>query len=135
MRFPIIFAIPFVLGSGAAQAMTSTASIRLVMQVPVKCSVELLDLTVTDKAIFASVHRQCNTSHRVTFSTSADPRIGKIRVIYGSKSVILDNYHGVASQREGYYDGVDRLVIESIGGSQSSLSELASSLRVGVDIV
>lgn len=135
MRYPIIFAAPLILASGAAQAETSRASIRLVLQVPVTCSIELRDVMITDGSIVANVHRRCNTSHSVTFSTPAKPLLGDLRVSYGAKTVVLKGNHAVLPQPERYYDGFDKLVIEASGGDQVSLTRFASSLRVGVDTV
>lgn len=120
-------------GITSAQA-SSTATTRIVAHVPPSCSIDVLNRAIEGHRITMTLWRRCNTSHEVYFS--ADQAVfeaGNDSLHFNDLYVPMTSGFGQISQSEGYYDTIDRIVIEQQKGSDKALVRAADSVNVTIE--
>lgn len=124
----------FALVAVPTTALASTASVRLVLTVPVRCTLDVVGGTIEDNILVLHVHRNCNTGHEVVLSGLSADDLGAISVNYnGDNGAVADGSYTVF-QTERYYDQTDSVVIHAENGSAQDMLRLAGSLQLSVNI-
>ncbi len=127
----------FILASAAMALMPSaalarSATLQLVLHIPVQCEIDVMSGTVADGQVTLLVKRQCNTGHDIVLTGNNDGDLAGLRVEYNGGSVPLSGGQAVMAQPEAFYDQVDTIVLHSDGGDEADLLAFASSMRLSV---
>lgn len=120
------------LSAAPTSAVASLASVRLMLSVPVRCTLEVVGGSVIDNALILQVHRNCNAAHEVLLSGLGAGGLNNISVSYnGDYQAVAGNSFSL-SQAQRYYDQTDRIVIEAANASPEKMRQLAGSLQLSV---
>lgn len=113
-------------------AFAGVASIRLMLNIPVRCSLDVVGGSVVGNALILEVYRNCNTGHEVVLSGLHGSGLDDVSVSYngGGEAVAGDQFS--LSQSERYYDQTDYVVIEAADASAEDMRALAGSLTLSV---
>lgn len=120
------------LGVAPTSAFASVASIRLMLTIPVQCTLDVVGGSVVGNALILQVHRNCNTGHEVVLSGLHDSGLSDVSVSYNGDVEAIAGDQFSLSQSERYYDQTDNLVIESANASPEEMRTLAGSLQLSV---
>lgn len=113
---------------------SSSVSIRVRAVVPVSCEAGAGAVNVSDRRIFLSVRRTCNTGHSMVITAPIAPELGVVTVARNGQIRQLTSGHASYVEPERYYDGTDVLVVECSEGDHEAVQALARSLRVAVEV-
>lgn len=122
----------FAMTIAPSAALANSATIRLVLTVPVQCSVDLVGGAIEGNRLVMQVHRNCNTGHDVIVSGQPGEALGAVTVHYNDGSDMLTGSEIVLPQTERYYNQTDTVVVETSGGDVEDMQRLAASLQVSV---
>ena len=132
MKRTIALMAALALGVTPVSAATSASSMRLMLTVPVRCTLDVVSGSVRGDALTIAVHRSCNTGHKVLLAGLQDQRLGIVSVTYnGSAASIIGDQVSLA-QTEQIYDQTDIVVIRATGASAAELHALARSIQFAV---
>lgn len=129
-----ILSIMAVCGLAVPAQGASTATTRLVAIVPPMCSLDVLDQSIDTHRLTMTVRRHCNASHQITITGDSDAVTGAISLRFDGAPVAMIGGFGEVYEPEGYYDNVDRIVVETPSASPRDLRLFATTLGVSVDV-
>lgn len=132
MKRVLTFVAAIALATAPSAALANSTTVRLVLHVPVQCSIDMLGGTIENNRLTMQVHRSCNTGHDVVVSGQPDDSLGAVTVTYNGGSEMLSGNQIVLPQAERYYDQTDTVVIVVSDGDAQDLLRLASTLRLSV---
>jgi hypothetical protein len=121
-----------VLAAAPTAAFANSASIRLVLTVPVQCTLDVLGGSIQDNKVILQVHRSCNTGHDVIVTGLTDDAMGAVSVSYNGDTHSLAGDSYTLAQPERYYDQTDSVVIEASSATPEDMQRLAGSLQLSV---
>lgn len=120
------------LGAAPTSAFASVASIRLMLTIPVRCTLDVVGGAVIDNALILQVHRNCNTGHEVVLSGLHESGLGDVSVNYNGDVEAIAGDQFSLSQSERYYDQTDSVIIEAANATPEEMRSLANSLQLSV---
>ena len=130
--FSIIFALALAFAPSVAFA--STATLRLILTIPVQCTLDVVNGIVLNNTVVLHVHRNCNTGHQVVLSGLQGDRLGTLTVNYNGNNKILAGDSVSIPQVERYYNQTDSIVIEAENADIYDMRRLAGSIQLSVDV-
>ena len=132
MKRNLLVVLGLILSASPTHA-ADNASLRLVAYVPISCSLDVVDASLSGSQLTMFVRRSCNTGHRLVIDGEYNPALGSITYRYNENIYATTNGTGIIAQPEAYYEDVDELVIESSDGNADDLLRYARSLTVGLE--
>ena len=132
MKRTIAAITALMLTTAPTTAFASSATLRLVLRIPVHCTLDVVGGAIIEDELVLQVYRNCNTGHEVVLSGLHDSGLGDVSVSYnGDVETIAGNQFSL-SQSERYYDQTDSVVIEVANASPEEMLALAGSLQLSV---
>ncbi|MBL9068855.1 MAG: hypothetical protein JNM03_02555 [Sphingopyxis sp.] len=113
-------------------AFASSATLRLVLRIPVHCTLDVVGGTVLEDRLVLQVYRNCNTGHQVVLSGLDSNEFGDVSVSYNGELETVAGDQVLMDQSERYYDQTDDVVIKAANASSADMYRLAGSLQLSV---
>lgn len=120
------------LAAAPTAAFANTATLHLMLRVPVQCTLDVVGGAIVNNAVVLQVYRNCNTGHDVVLTGLHESGLGNVSVNYNGEVEAIAGDQFSMSQAERFYDQTDSVVIEAPGASVEQMQQLAGSLQLSV---